>query len=80
MDRREAPVREAYDAIAGIWGRERFSRPQLPRARVASPSALLVQGDFAQMAFAATSFDGVIARATRHSSCFAPRDSLWLLR
>jgi len=36
---------------------------RLARARVASPSALLVQGDFAEAAFAAPSFDSVIAPA-----------------
>jgi len=110
VDRRKALVREAYDAIAETWGRERdamddprerawverfcaalagarvldlgcgggailsrlvarglrvtgvdFSRAQLARAQAASPSALLVQGDLAEVAFAAASFDGVIA-------------------
>jgi cyclopropane fatty-acyl-phospholipid synthase-like methyltransferase len=117
MDPRKAMVRDAYDAIAETWGRERdtmddprehawverfrssltgtrvldlgcgggailtrlvarglrvtgvdFSRAQLDRARVACPSAALVQSDMAEVEFADASFDGVIVY-----------DSLWHL-
>jgi cyclopropane fatty-acyl-phospholipid synthase-like methyltransferase len=110
MDRRKAMVREAYDAIAEAWGRERqamddprerawlhrfcselagervlevgcgggavlkglvaqglhvtgvdFSRAQLALARATCPSALLIQGDLAEIELAPAIFDGVIA-------------------